>query len=70
MVCGLTEVGGLYLTSYSPLERQQVGWTFKLLYLESITSKGLHVAQATLLSVMWQPRWEGNWENRYMLKYG
>ena len=30
VVCGVTEVGGLYFTSYSPLERQQVGWTFKL----------------------------------------
>ena len=32
-----------------------------LLYLKWITNKDLPLAQGTLLSVMWQPGWEGVW---------
>ena len=49
---------------------------YTLLYLKWITNKDLLVlgtkeAYGTLLSVMWQPGWEGGWgQNGYMYTYG
>ena len=33
-------------------------------------NQNLLIAQKTLLNVMWQPGWEGSWENGYMYMYG
>ena len=43
-----------------------------LLYLEWIANKDLlYIAHGTLLSAIWQPRWEGSLEeNGFMLIYG
>ena len=40
---------------------------YTLLYIKWITNKDpLYIAQGTLLSVLWQPGWEGNLgENEY-----
>ena len=45
---------------------------YTLLYLKWITNKVLlYIAHGTLLSVMWQPGWEGNLgENGCMYIYG
>ena len=49
---------------------------FTLLYLKWITNKdplvlGTKEAHGTLLSVTWQPGWEGVWgQNGYMYTYG
>ena len=52
---------------------ERIVWKFgmdmsTLLYLKWITNKVLlYIAHGTLLSVMWQPGWEGNLEeNGYM----
>ena len=45
-------------------------YTYPLLYLKCITNKVHHIAQGTLLNVMWQPGWEGNLgENGNMYVY-
>jgi len=43
-----------------------------LIYLKQITKTRTYcIAQGTLLNVMWQPEWEGSFEeNRYMYMYG
>ena len=45
---------------------------YTLLYLKWITYKDLlYIAQGSLLSVMWQPGWEGSLgENGNMYRYG
>ena len=44
---------------------------YTLLYLKWIVSKDLLIAHGTLLSIMWQPGWEGSLgENGYMYMYG
>ena len=44
---------------------------YTLLYLKWITNKDLLYSIGTLLSVMWQPRWEGSLgENGYIYTYG
>ena len=49
---------------------------YTLLYLKWITNKdplvlGTKEAHGTLLSVTWQPGWEGVWgQNGYMYTYG
>ena len=45
--------------------------TYTLLCLKWITNKDLLYAHGALLSVMWQPGWEGSLgENGYMYTYG
>ena len=34
---------------------------YTMLYLQQITTRTYYIAQGTLLSVMWQPGWEGVW---------
>ena len=44
---------------------------YTLLYLKWITKKDHRRAHGTLLSVMWQSRWEGSLgDNGYMYMYG
>ena len=44
---------------------------YTLLYLKQIITWVLHIAQETLLKVMWQPGWVGSsGENGYMCIYG
>ena len=44
---------------------------YTLLYLKQITTRTYCIAQGSLLNVMWQPGWEGVWEeNGHMYMYG
>ena len=51
---------------------REFGMDMYMLYIKWITNRDLlYTAQGTLLSVMWQPGWEGNLgENGYIYTYG
>ena len=62
--------GGLQSTGYKEsdtTERLTLSLRYTLPYLKWIINKYLLITQGTLLSIMWQPGWEGSLgENGYM----
>ena len=67
----LTDLVNLWLWGQGGIVRDFGKVMYTLLCLKWITNKDLLYAHGALLSVMWQPGWEGSLgENGYMYTYG